>query len=435
MIGASPDRPFHIMTKPIGPICNLDCAYCYYLEKQELYPGKYRFRMPEELLETYIRQYIESQPGPVVQFAWQGGEPTLMGLGFFRKVVALQEKYLPEGWRCFNALQTNGTLLTPEWCEFLREREFLVGISIDGPAPLHDHYRLDKKGRPTHAQVMEGLRLLQEHGVEYNVLCVVNRVNVKHPLEVYRFFKEQGVRHLQFIPLVERVGESGVSERTVPSREFGLFLAAIFDEWARNDIGEVYIQIFEESFAVWLGHEAQLCIFTESCGRALAMEHNGDLYACDHFVDPQYKLGNITELPIAELVNSEAQRAFGEAKRSTLPRYCLECEVRFICNGACPKDRFIQAPTGEPGLNYLCEGYRYFFNYIDPYMKEMAALWRRGRPPAELMQILRRRDAQVWAAAGRNDSCPCGSGAKYKRCCLEKAEKPVPGSRQMSRRF
>lgn len=423
------DRPFHIMTKPIGPICNLDCEYCYYLEKQGLYPGKSRFRMSEELLETYVKQYIEAQPGPVVPFAWQGGEPTLMGLQFFEKVVELQRKYLPAGWRCTNALQTNGTLLTPEWCKFFRENEFLVGISLDGPAELHDRYRLDKKQRPTHAKVMEGLRLLQEHGVEYNVLCVVNRINVKHPLEVYRFFKEHGVRHMQFIPLVEREGADGVSHRTVPAKEYGLFLAAIFDEWIRHDIGKVYVQIIEECFLVWLGHQAQLCVFRETCGRALAMEHNGDLFSCDHFVFPEYKLGNITETPLSALVASAAQAKFGAGKKETLPRYCLECEVRFMCNGGCPKDRFIQTPDGEPGLNYLCEGYRYFFNYVDPYMKEMVALWRRGEPPALMMELLRKRDAEVWARAGRNDPCPCGSGRKYKKCCLGKAEKPVPGSR------
>ena len=310
------DRAFHIMTKPIGPICNLDCEYCYYLEKQALYPGKARFRMSEKLLEIYIEQYIQSQPGPVVHFAWQGGEPTLMGLDFFRKVVELQRKYLPQGWRVTNALQTNGTLLTPEWCEFLRENDFLVGISIDGPAQFHDHYRVDKKQRPTHVKVMQGLRLLQEHRVEYNVLCVVNSVNVKHPLEVYQFFKEHGVKHLQFIPLVEKLGVAGVSHRTVPPKEFGLFLAAIFDEWVRHDVGEIFIQIIEECFAVWLGHRAQLCIFAETCGRALAMEHNGDLYSCDHFVAPEYKLGNIIELPMVEMITSEAQERFGEEKKS-----------------------------------------------------------------------------------------------------------------------
>lgn len=423
--------PFHIMTKPIGSICNLSCAYCYYLEKRGLYPGKFRFRMEDELLELFIQQYIESQPGPVVHFAWQGGEPTLMGLDFFKRVVELQQKHSPNGWQCTNALQTNGTLLTPEWCEFLRENAFLVGISIDGPAELHDRYRLDKKERPTHDRVVQGLRLLQEHGVEYNVLCVVNSVNAKRPLEVYRFLREQGAKHLQFIPIVEQE-ESGISPRSVQPREYGLFLATIFDEWVRHDIGEIFVQIFEECFAVWLGHRAHLCVFAETCGNALAMEHNGDLYSCDHFVAPEYRLGNITERSMVEMVASAFQRQFGEAKRSALPQYCRECKVRFICNGGCPKDRFIRTPTGEPGLNYLCEGYRYFFNYIDPYMKEMASLWRRGQPPAQLMEILRRRDAETWRGAGRNDPCPCGSGRKYKRCCFDKAVKPVPGSHRLA---
>ena len=407
------------MVKPTGAICNLACEYCYYLEKERLYPKGERFRMPDELLERYIQQMIAAQPGPEVPFAWQGGEPTLMGLDFFRRVVELQAKYLPRGWRVTNALQTNGTLLTPEWCEFLRENKFLVGISMDGPAFLHDRYRVDKRGRATHERVLRGLELLKEHRVEFNVLCVVNSANARHPLEVYRSFKEKGVQYLQFIPIVEHLGGGAVSERSVSPRDYGTFLCAIFDEWVRRDVGKVFVQIFEESFAMALGYPANLCVFRETCGRALAMEHNGDVFACDHFVLPEYRLGNIRETPLERLASLPEQERFGLAKRDALPPQCFACDVYEMCRGACPKDRFALTADGRPGLNYLCEGYRTYFRHAKPVLDRMARLWRQGIAPAAIMEEMRREDERRWRAAGRNDPCPCGSGRKFKRCCWE----------------
>ncbi|OGG43670.1 MAG: anaerobic sulfatase maturase [Candidatus Handelsmanbacteria bacterium RIFCSPLOWO2_12_FULL_64_10] len=416
---------FHIMLKPRGAICNLDCAYCYFLSKEMLYPGS-RFRMAADLLEEYTRQYIEAQRVPEVTFAWQGGEPTLMGLDFFRLAVDLQQKYRRPGMVVHNALQTNGTTLDDDWCRFLRERDFLVGISIDGPRDLHDAYRVDKGGHPTFDAVMAGLNLLKKYGVEFNVLTTVHAANAGHPLEVYRFLRDE-VRtdFIQFIPIVERDNDTGFQEgerltdRSVTGRQYGDFLIAIFDEWVRRDVGRVYVQIFDVSLAAWLGRPPGLCIFEETCGAALAMEHNGDLYSCDHFVEPRYKLGNLLELPLIDMVASEKQRQFGLAKRETLPRYCRECEVRFVCNGGCPKDRIIRTPDGEPGLNVLCEGYRAFFNHIDPATRFMASEWRAGRPPANIMAHLAQQEAE-WqrhlAGVGRNDPCPCGSGLKFKRC-------------------
>ena len=348
--------PFHVMVKPIGPICNLACDYCFYLDKKRLYPQEENFWMDEELLEDFIRQYIKRQPGPVVSFAWQGGEPTLRGIDFFKKAVELQKKYVPEGWQVENAFQTNGILLNDEWCDFFRKNDFLVGISIDGPAELHDVYRSDKEGHPTHEHVLKGLHLLQEHGVEYNVLCAVNNLNAMHPFEVYHFFKDEGVRYIQFIPIVERIGGARVSPRTVRAEDYGCFLIAVFNEWVRNDIGRTFIQIFEECIGIWMGLSPALCTLGETCGRAMIMEHNGDLYSCDHFVSPEYKLGNIREEALVDMVESPKQKKFGQDKRDALPRYCRECDVRFICNGGCPKDRFLQTPDGEGGLNYLCTG-------------------------------------------------------------------------------
>ena len=374
------------MTKPIGPICNLDCEYCYYLEKEKLYPRGENFRMTEAALAHYVEQYIRVSPGPHVEFVWQGGEPTLMGLDFYQRAVALQKRFLPAGWTCSNAMQTNGTLLDDAWCRFFKEESFLIGLSLDGPAHLHDPYRYDKAQRPTHPQVMRGLRLLQAHGVEYNVLCVVNRLNAEHPAEVYRFFKERGVTWIQFIPIVEHLGGTAVSDRSVEPEAYGRFLSAIFDEWVRHDVGRVFVQVFEECLSVWAGFSANLCIFARTCGRALAMEHNGDVYACDHFVEPAYKRGNIHLVPLAEIVDSPEQVQFGRDKEDGLPDYCRRCEVRFMCNGGCPKERFMLTPDGEPGLNYLCAGYRRFFNHVDPAMRRMAALWKAGVSPAVIME-------------------------------------------------
>jgi len=428
------------MTKPSGPICNLDCKYCFYLEKEKLYPTTKDFKMSDHVLEEYIRQYIEAQEVPEVNFAWQGGEPTLMGLDFFKRAVELQRKYCPPDKKVTNAIQTNGTLLDDEWCEFLRENKFLVGLSIDGPREMHDHYRVDKGGQPTFGKVMDGIELLKRHRVEFNTLTVVHRLNSTHPLEVYRFLKEHGSGFMQFIPLVERAGgdegfasppdpggggpPSPVTPWSVQARDYGDFLCTIFDEWVHHDVGKYFVQLFDVHLAVWMGMPASLCVFAETCGNAMAIEHNGDLYSCDHYVYRHYKLGNILDKTMEHLVDSPEQRKFGTDKRDTLPRFCRECDVRFACNGECPKHRFIETPDGEPGLNYLCAGYKIFFHHIDPYMRTMAGLLKSGRPAADIMEIVASREqaerqAVLWATAGRNDPCPCGSGNKFKRCCWD----------------
>src|SRR5208337_974098 len=389
---------FHVMAKPVGPICNLDCRYCFYLEKENLYGKKRDWAMPDAVLESYISQFITAQDAPAISFAWQGGEPTLLGVDFFRKVIAIQKKYA-NGKKIENAFQTNGVLLDDRWGEFLAENHFLIGISIDGPAELHDFYRVDKGGAPTFDRVMRGLRFLKKHQVEFNALTVVNRQNSQHPLRVYRFLKGIGCQFMQFIPIVERVAKAAnpdglvlisprdphaadVSEWSVEPRQYGVFLCTIFDEWVRKDVGNYYVQLFDVTLESWMGLEPSLCVFRPTCGAALALEHNGDLYSCDHYVYPENKLGNIMEQPLQALVNSAQQRRFGLDKRDSLPRYCRECDVRFACNGECPKHRFISAPDGEPGLNYLCAGYKLFFKHVDPYMKFMANELRHQRPPA-----------------------------------------------------
>lgn len=396
------------MAKPIGPICNLDCTYCYYLEKEKLFPKGENFRMSPEVLESYIRQYIETQETPEITFAWQGGEPTLLGVDYFRKVVELEKKYAG-GRPVHNALQTNGTRLDREWCQFFRANGFLIGLSIDGPRELHDTYRVDKGQKPTFDRVMAGLTLLKKHGVEFNTLTVVNASNVKHPLKVYDFLREAGSGFLQFIPLVERSAAEGagglefagppepgqagspVTRWSVPAEAYGEFLVTIFDQWVRRDVGKVFVQIFDVALGIWSGAGAGLCVFLEDCGRALAMEHNGDVFSCDHFVYPKYRLGNVLNDSLGEMVKSERQAAFGTAKSATLPEYCRMCDVRFACNGECPKHRFARTPEGEEGLNYLCPSYKKFFRHIDPAMKQMTALLRAGRAPAEIMAMARGR--------------------------------------------
>ena len=414
---------FHVMTKPIGPICNLDCEYCFYLEKEELYPDNNSFRMTDEVLENYVRQYIEAQQVNEVTFAWQGGEPTLMGVDFFRRAVEYQYTYRRPGMQIQNTFQTNGTLIDDEWATFLKQNKFLVGISIDGPPEIHDKYRFDKRGRPSSDDVIRGLRFLQKHNVDYNVLCVVSRANEDHGMEVYQYFKQLGVEFMQFIPAVEHFGDGPqVSNRSVGARQYGKFLCEIFDEWVVSDIGKIFIQIFDVSLEAWLGYMPSLCIFNETCGNAMAIEHNGDLYSCDHYVSPEYHLGNIEETPMTEMVNSPFQRKFGTDKRDTLPQYCLDCEVRFVCNGGCPKNRFIKTPTGEKGLNYLCAGYKMFFKHIDRPMKLMADALRAGRRADSIMPLMReeKKPQTVEQSVGRNSPCPCGSGKKYKQCCLRK---------------
>jgi len=397
-------RPFHLMAKPIGPKCNLRCTYCFYLEKDALYPGEWEWAMSEEVLRSYVRQTVECAPGPEVAFTWQGGEPTLLGLPFFEQAVAIEKEYA-RGRQIENSIQTNGTLLDDAWCEFLERERFLVGLSVDGPAELHDAYRLDARGGPTHAEVMRALGLLKKHRVEFNTLTVVNRVNSAKPLDVYRFLKEASSRFMQFIPLVEPTPDgAGVTEATVPPRAFGEFLVAIFDEWVRRDVGRVFVQHFDVALGIWYGLPSATCVFAETCGRAMALEHNGDVYACDHFVVPEHFLGNLVETPLAEIVERPEQRAFGEAKRDALPACCRQCDVRFACNGECPKNRV----AGEPGLNYLCPSYKLFFRHIAPQMRAMAKLLRKGRAPADIMDG----DGLAALLRGRARGCPSSSGKR-----------------------
>ncbi|AKB54101.1 anaerobic sulfatase maturase [Methanosarcina sp. A14] len=413
----------HVLAKPTGAICNLACSYCFFLTKEALYPGS-KFRMSDEVLENYIRQLITAHQSSQVTVAWQGGEPTLMGVEFYRRAIELQEKYRKPGLTFENTMQTNGTLLDDEWCRFFKENNFLIGISIDGPRELHDTYRVGKKGNGTFDQVMKGLRLLQKHGVEYNVLTTVNRANADYPLEVYHFLRDEvGTDWMQFIPVVERINEKGhtlyqrgdtVSDRSVQPEQFGSFLSRIFDEWVRNDVGKVFVQTFEASARKWLGMPSGMCVFEETCGTGLALEHNGDLYSCDHFVEPDYLLGNIMEKEISELAALEKQYRFGQNKRDNLPQVCRECEVLFACQGECPKNRFLTTPAGETGLNYLCEGWKAFFRHIDFPIQILTGLIRRGYPVSEVMRIMALEDA--FSRAGRNDPCPCGSGRKFKRC-------------------
>jgi uncharacterized protein len=475
---------FHVMAKPTGAICNLDCKYCFFLSKEALYPGS-PFRMADDVMEAYVKQIIESQQTPQVTLAWQGGEPTLMGLDFFHQVMAVVEKYTRPGRTINHTIQTNGTKLNDEWCVFFRQHNFLVGLSLDGPKEMHDAYRVDKRGEGTFDQVWAAAQLLQRHEVEFNILCTVHAANGDHPLEVYRFFRDElGTDFIQFIPIIERatpellpianigwgdydkesdpvgadprvradknlvgvddlpVAKSSkrplyttqgslVTERSVKAEQYGNFLITIFDEWVRNDVGKVFIQLFDSSLGSWVGQGASICIHNETCGDALALEHNGDLYSCDHFVEPDYFLGNIQTDHMIELVASDQQRKFGDDKRDTLPRYCLECPVRFACHGGCPRNRFITSPPGEAtpdgedGLNYLCAGYKAFFTHVDRPMKIMAQLLRSRRYADEVMGIMvdEERGAligtpgqQTVEKVGRNEPCPCGSGKKYKNC-------------------
>jgi uncharacterized protein len=385
-----PSQAFHVMLKPRGPICNLDCSYCFYLRKDALYPNA-TFRMSIELLEAFTRQYIQAQNVPEITFAWQGGEPTLMGLDFYRKAVDFQRKYFRPGQQINNSLQTNAVLLDDEWCQFFKQNNFLLGVSLDGPRELHNTYRVDKGGQPTFEHVINGVRLLQKHRVEYNILSCVNDRTVQHPLDIYNFLRDEvAATYIQFIPIVEKSSnpEQPISTRSVTGSAYGHFLTTIFNEWVQNDVGMVFIQIFDVALAAWAGFRPGLCVHEATCGRALAMEHNGDLYSCDHFVDSKHFLGNMIDQSLVELINVPQQRHFGRAKKAALPRQCRKCRVRFACNGGCPKDRLLFTSNGEPGLNVLCEGYLDFFNHIDRPMHHMVKLIQANRAPAEIMEQL-----------------------------------------------
>jgi len=381
-------QPFHVMAKPSGARCNLDCKYCFYLEKEALYPSG-RHRMNEEVLEAYVRGQIAAQPpGAEVLFAWQGGEPTLLGVEFFARAVALQKRH-GQGRRIANAFQTNGVLLDDTWGEFLRRENFLVGLSIDGPRELHDLYRVDNGGGPTFDKVMRGLAVLQRHGVDFNTLTVVHRESSRQSLKVYDFLKHIGSTHLQFIPLVERTGHSeAVTEASVIAEDYGTFLSNIWDHWVRHDVGRIFVQLFDVMLGVWMGQPSGLCLFRETCGDAVALEHNGDVYSCDHFVTPRHRLGNLLDRSLGDIVRDAPQRRFGQDKADTLPRYCRECELHFACHGECPKNRFIRTPDGESGLNYLCAGYKHFFQHANPGLRGMAWLAMHREPPAKIMEVL-----------------------------------------------
>jgi uncharacterized protein len=413
-------REFQVFAKPFGAVCNLACHYCYYLEKADLYGKEKSFRMTDDILEDYIVQHINAFPSSLITFSWHGGEPTLIGLDFFRKVVAMQRKHQPSGVRIRNGIQTNGTLINEEWCSFLAAEGFEVGISIDGPKEMHDFYRIDRKQEPTHEQAMRGYGLLRRHMIPCDVLCVVHSHNVQHPIEVYRFFRQIGARCIGFLPLVEsRPDGQGVSERTVPAESFGAFLCAIFDEWLSKDIGRVKAQIFEEAIGTAFGHDHALCIFRKTCGDIPVVEHNGDFFHCDHFVDIGHRVGNIREMPLVELIESQSQRAFGQAKLDKLTSFCKTCNVLNMCNGGCPKDRFSMTPDGETGLSYLCAGYKKFFIHCRPFVEQLSSLWH-GQYLEEPQLTAAGRTESDNIKTGRNDPCPCGSGRKYKKCCMGK---------------
>jgi uncharacterized protein len=434
---------FHLLAKPTGAICNLDCKYCFFLSKEALYPGS-KFRMSDELLDAYIRQLMEANASQEINIAWQGGEPTLMGLEFFERSVELANHYRKPGQSILHTMQTNGTLINDEWAEFFRKNNFLIGLSVDGPKEIHDKFRVNKGGGGSFDQVMRGWEHLIKHNVDFNILCTLHSENAEHPIELYRFFRDElQAKHIQFIPIIERATQdtlsvanegwsekpggyrplyvqhgSLVTERSIRSEQYGKFLTEIFKEWVRRDIGTVFVQMFDVTLASHFNMYS-LCIHSPTCGGALAMEHNGDMYSCDHFVEPDYLLGNISEKPMIELVTSEKQEKFGQDKMDTLPKYCIECDVRYLCHGGCPKDRFISTPDGEPGLNYLCAGYKHFFRETEHPMKIMAELIRRGRYADEIRGIYDEQEKELeelFSKAERNDQCPCGSGKKMKHC-------------------
>lgn len=395
-------KPLYVMLKPAGAHCNLACKYCYYLEKNKLYPTAQRHLMSDEMLEQFTREYIEAQTMNQVLFTWHGGEPLLRSIDFYRKALSLQQKYAG-GRRIDNVIQTNGTLLTDEWCEFFAQNHWLVGISIDGPQPDHDHYRLTAAGKPSWKKVMQGIKLLKKHGVEWNAMAVVNAYNANHPLEFYRFFKENGCQFLQFTPIVERLtrhedgrtlasladkDEISLSEASVAPEQWGYFLCAIFDEWVRKDVGKIFVEIFDCTLANWMGISPGICAYSKECGHAGVMEHNGDVYSCDHFVFPEYKLGNIRDLSLIDMLYGEQQQEFSRLKHSSLPRQCKECDMKFACHGECPKNRFMKDKYGDSGLNYLCPGYYHYYQHVAPYMDYMKQELMAQRPPSNIMKVV-----------------------------------------------
>lgn len=397
-------KPLYVLAKPVGASCNLRCKYCYYLEKSHLYRNAPARVMSDELLERFVQEYIQAQTMSQVLFTWHGGEPLMRPLSFYRKAVALQEKYA-FGRQIDNTIQTNGTLLTDEWCEFFKEHNWLVGISIDGPQEFHDEYRRTASDKPSWQKVMRGIRLLRKHGVEWNAMAVVNDFNAGYPLEFYHFFKEMGAKYIQFAPVVERMAahsdgrhlatlvdqECPVADFSVSPAQWGDFLCAIFDEWVRHDVGQTYVEIFDCTLANWVGERPGICVYAKECGHAGVMEFNGDVYSCDHFVFPEYKLGNIRDRTLVEMLYGEQQRQFSSLKHASLPKQCKECEWEFACHGECPKNRFVNDRYGNPGLNYLCSGYRHFYEHVAPYMDFMKKEFMNQRPPANVMEAVKRK--------------------------------------------
>ena len=396
-------KPLYVMLKPAGAHCNLACKYCYYLEKNNLYQNSHRHLMSDEMLEQFTREYIEAQTMPQVLFTWHGGEPLMRSIDFYKKALALQKKYA-HGKQIDNVIQTNGTLLTDEWCEFFAQNHWLVGISIDGPQEYHDHYRVTPDGKPSWEKVMQGISLLKKHRVEWNAMAVVNAYNAEHPLEFYHFFRDNGCQYLQFTPIVERLTEhedgrtlaSLADDREIPladasvtPAQWGNFLCTIFDDWVRHDVGKMFVEIFDCTLANWMGVLPGICAYSKECGHAGVMEHNGDVYSCDHFVFPEYKLGNIRDQSLIDMLYGEKQQAFSRLKHTSLPRQCKECDMEFACHGECPKNRFEKDKYGEPGLNYLCQGYYQYYSYVAPYMDFMKRELLAQRPPANIMNVLK----------------------------------------------
>ena len=396
-------KPLYVMLKPAGAHCNLACKYCYYLEKSHLYQNSLRHLMSDEMLEQFTREYIEAQTMPQVLFTWHGGEPLMRSIDFYKKTLELQKKYA-HGKQIDNVIQTNGTLLTDEWCEFFAQNHWLVGISIDGPQEYHDHYRVTPAGKPSWEKVMQGIQLLKKHRVEWNAMAVVNAYNAEHPLEFYHFFRDNGCQYLQFTPIVERLTEhedgrtlaSLADDREIPltdasvtPHQWGNFLCTIFDDWVRHDVGKTFVEIFDCTLANWMGVLPGICAYSKECGHAGVMEHNGDVYSCDHFVFPEYKLGNIRDQSLIDMLYGEKQQAFSRLKHTSLPRQCKECDMEFACHGECPKNRFEKDKYGEPGLNYLCQGYYQYYSHVAPYMDFMKRELLAQRPPANIMNVLK----------------------------------------------
>ncbi len=408
-------REFQVFAKPAGPLCNLACRYCYYSSGQTSAAAADSYRMPDDALEEYIRQHIHAAPGETVSFSWHGGEPTLLGLEYFRKIVALQRRHLPRNKRLFNGMQTNGMLIDEEWSRFLASEHFGIGLSLDGPPELHDCYRVTRGGEPTHSRALRAFELLKRSGITCDILCAVHDQNVRHPHRVYGYLKSIGSRYIGFLPIVERLPGSGSEPSffSTSAEAYGEFLCAVFDEWSHQDIGRVSVQLFEEAARPLQGAEHSLCIFRKVCGDIPVVERNGDFFPCDHFVEEAHRIGNILETPFLQLLESPEQKEFGAAKRRSLPRYCLQCDVLDMCNGGCPKDRFLLTPEGEPGLNFLCRGYKRFFSHCRPFFLKVIELSRASAASKRM--------------PGRNDACPCGSGLKYKRCCMGKMD-PAGGS-------